>query len=248
MNQISLHQTTQHIVSQLIRAFVIDMLFCHRRSRKSFPRTYHTRCSRRMHKTSVSWVLTSKKVRKCKDTYWRTPLHTLSNNIDRFYDEIYSILSPSSSRLMLSIKSLNYHYACELHEVLYFFHAPTYMIQENFRKNYVRKINSQTLTSCETRKDSLICSDPSSDTNSLASTHKDLYSSFFFNYGDPFLLSESSSSFAPNLSIIKIDFEAPSFEKILSTVTSDLTSVRRSNFEEHFLTFEPRGISFDIEI
>ena len=57
-----------------------------------------------------------------------------------------------------------------------------------------------------------------------------------------------TSSFAHNPFRIKIYVNSPSFEKYTSAVNSDLKSVNRAGFEEHLLSFEPKGISFDIEI
>ena len=96
--------------------------------------------------------LVHKTVRKCKDAYWRTPFHTLSDTIDMSLNKICSILSSLSNGLILSIKGFECHLVRDFFEVIPYFFTPVSLIRETFRKNIVRKSNSQTLTSSENVK------------------------------------------------------------------------------------------------
>ena len=80
------------------------------------------------------------------------------------------------------------------------------------------------------------------------SNHVELDSSFDSNYGYPASRSEYSPSFTYDLSRIKIDFKASSFEKSLSTFTSNLELLSSTDFEEHVLSFDPKDLNLFIEI
>ena len=135
-----------------------------------------------------------------------------------------------SNGLILSIKAFECHRTCDLCEVLSYFHPSASLIQETFRKHASRKSNSNILTSSEARKHSLTYSCPSSNSPSLTSTRGELDSSLESNCGDPFSLSEDSSPFTPNMSNIKIDFDASSLGKCLLATTSDLEVSRSAKF------------------
>ena len=62
-----------------------------------------------------------KNIRKCKDTYRRNPLYTLSSTINWFFNRMHSILIALSNGLTISIKVFEHHRALDLCKVLSYF-------------------------------------------------------------------------------------------------------------------------------